>query len=530
MKSNLSNNNSINLELDQLLYVEQVKLLYDNTFIMLIGSFSNAAAVIILFWQQIPHINLAVWFGCLTFLSLARWLLSRRFKKRTGKLKKINYWVWMQIGSIFISAVIWGMLVIFLFPADSFPHQVFLAFVLGGLTAGYVATCSSIRFSILSFIIPTLLPLITRFLLIGDQIYIVMAGLITLFMGLMIATASRLHGITLTSLKLRFDNRDLISDLITAIEKSENLNQELTIEIDERIRAEKQLILAAAVFNNTAEGIVITDSIGIIQSVNPAFTAISGYNSEDVIGKKPDIFRTTKHEVDFYKELLTVLVKNGRWSGELWNKRKNGEVFPSWLSITTIKDKKGNVLQYAGIFMDITQRKHNEELIKFKAYHDALTGLPNRYLFNDRLILAISHAARDKSTLVVMFLDLDGFKAVNDNLGHDIGDKVLQQIGRRLELSVRKGDTVARLGGDEFILLIPQIFNSEYTHKIADKILSSFQDPLKVEEHRILVTASIGISIYPDDGQFPEQLLQKADNAMYIAKQKGKNKYQFYNS
>ncbi len=291
---------------------------------------------------------------------------------------------------------------------------------------------------------------------------------------------------------------------------------------------EERLRLAAVVFENTMEGLMITDTVGTILSVNPAFSAITGYNAKEVMGQNSSILQSGRHDKDFFHKMWTTLIETDKWSGEIWNRRKNGEIFPEWLSITAIKDVQRKVTQYAAVFNDITGRKQYEEVIKYQAYHDSLTTLPNRELFNDRLGLAVTQGERDHSKLAVLFLDLDDFKQVNDTFGHAVGDLLLQKVTDIFIDSVRKGDTVARLSGDEFAMILPQVEKVEDTTAIAQKIIDRFKSPILVDHHEVSVGISIGISIFPDHGTDADQLLKMADDAMYQVKKKGKNNLLLY--
>ncbi|MBC9785645.1 EAL domain-containing protein [Heliobacterium chlorum] len=299
-------------------------------------------------------------------------------------------------------------------------------------------------------------------------------------------------------------------------------------DISERKKVEEQLRLASNVFENTTEGILVTDQEGYIQSVNPAFTISTGYSFEEVNGKKPNIFQSGRHNPEFYKQLWSSLLKTGRWQGEIWNRRKNGELYAAWLTISAICDDLGRATHYAAVFSDITEHKQAQDLIKHQAYHDALTDLPNRLLFIDRLTQALAHAGRNHHMLAVLFLDLDRFKVINDTFGHAVGDQLLQGVARRLRNSVRESDTVARLGGDEFTVLLPQIGNVEDAAKVAQKILSSLRQPWLFSGQQFCTTTSIGIAVFPTDGEEADSLMKNADAAMYRAKEQGRNNYQLY--
>jgi len=282
------------------------------------------------------------------------------------------------------------------------------------------------------------------------------------------------------------------------------------------------------VFESTIEGIMITSTQGIIQSVNPAFTEITGYEADEAIGHTPRILHSGRQDKMFYEDMWQSLGETGQWQGEIWNRRKNGEVYPEWLSITAIHDGSGKTSQYVSLFNDITEQKENEARIAHQAYHDALTDLPNRLLFHDRLDVALAHARRNNKMLAVMFLDLDRFKNINDSLGHFAGDCLLQGVAERLTHCVRQEDTVARMGGDEFTILLSHIPQIDNAAGVAKKILDTFKQPVNIEGRELFITVSIGISVYPDDAQQADLLMKNADTAMYRAKECGRNNHQFY--
>ncbi|MBI5910806.1 MAG: diguanylate cyclase [Betaproteobacteria bacterium] len=287
--------------------------------------------------------------------------------------------------------------------------------------------------------------------------------------------------------------------------------------------------LAAEVFSHSFEAIVITDAAGRIQMVNRAFGAITGYSADEVTGRSPAILKSERQAPEFYQRMWGALIDKGEWQGEIWNRRKDGEIYPEWLSITSVRSSGGEIENYIGIFSDISERKRSEELVLFQAYHDVLTGLPNRRLFIDRLNQQVVAARRHPRTSVaVMFLDLDRFKEINDTLGHEAGDELLKHVAARLRGSVRESDTVARLGGDEFTVLLPSPAARTDAQRVAVKIIEAMSRPFMVAGREVRVTASIGASLCPDDGSEAETLLRNADAAMYSAKQQGRACLRFY--
>lgn len=302
----------------------------------------------------------------------------------------------------------------------------------------------------------------------------------------------------------------------------------LTREIIERKNAEQQLRLSAAVFANNSEAIVITDEHNNIVRVNDAFHRISGYTEEEVIGRNPRIFASGRMDKKFYRNMWDTLLKKNGWSGEIWNARKNGEIFPEWLILSLVRDERGRITNYIAIYSDISERKKEEEQIQFLASHDVLTRLPNRYLLTDRLEQALALGERTRTRVGLLFVDLDHFKNINDSLGHDVGDELLRQVARRMSACFRRSDTIARLGGDEFVAVLSEIASENEAASVAEKMLEAFGEKFIVEEHQLTISPSIGISIFPDDGNNPVTLMRNADIAMYRAKAQGRNTFQFY--
>jgi diguanylate cyclase (GGDEF)-like protein/PAS domain S-box-containing protein len=289
--------------------------------------------------------------------------------------------------------------------------------------------------------------------------------------------------------------------------------------------ANRELTLAGVVFEHIPEGVVITDRDAVIISVNPAFTAINGYTAAEAVGRKANLLQSGRHPDDFYRDMWQCLTATGSWRGEVWNRRKSGELYPALLAISSLRDDTGAVSRYIGTLQDISYAKESEERIRFLAYHDLLTGLPNRLLFRDRTELAINHAKRDKVKCVLVFLDLDGFKKVNDTLGHESGDELLVDVAKRLRKHIRVEDTVARLGGDEFLILLSRVRDEQAVLLVIEKVLQALAEPYTVRGSEITITASMGVSVYPNDGASCEELLKAADTAMYRAKETGKKGY-----
>jgi len=298
-------------------------------------------------------------------------------------------------------------------------------------------------------------------------------------------------------------------------------------DLTERLKAEEQLRLSAKVFEQSAEGVIITDPELNILMVNRAFTTITGYSSEEAVGNNPRMLASGHHDENFYRFIWESIRAAGYWHGEMWNRRKNGEIYPELVSISQVLDANGTLSHYVGIFSDISEHKESQAHIQRLAHYDSLTGLPNRSLLADRVAQAISRVERNSESLALVFLDLDRFKNVNDSLGHRIGDELLIQVAARLLVTLREEDTVSRLGGDEFILVLPDTSADGAAH-VAEKVLIALAQPYMIEQHELTITPSLGIAMFPSDGATYEALSMCADVAMYRAKQSGRNTFRFF--
>ena len=302
-------------------------------------------------------------------------------------------------------------------------------------------------------------------------------------------------------------------------------------DITEKKKVEEKLKLLASVFTSAKEGIVITDVKANILDVNEAYTHLTGYSKEELIGQNVGFLKSGKHDESFYKKMWEQLLQHKFWSGEIWNRRKNGEIFVEKLTVSAISDSDGEITSYVGLFSDITSTKEYEFKLEKMAFYDSLTGLPNRLLFAERIDQAVKISKRLKKNMAVCYLDLDGFKPINDNHGHTSGDDLLIEIAGRIEKNIRESDTAARIGGDEFAILLLNIINMKECQKIVTKILKSIEKPYKLfNGQSVNVSASLGFTLYPQDDNDPEQLLKHADQAMYEAKERGKNRYVCFNA
>jgi len=298
-------------------------------------------------------------------------------------------------------------------------------------------------------------------------------------------------------------------------------------DITQQRQSEDKLKIAGQVFDSSNEGIFVTDLGNNIIEVNSAFSTITGYSKNEVLGKNPKVLSSGLQSTDFYKKLWQAVNTNGSWSGEVLNRRKNGETYHQSLSINTIKNEQGEVQKHIAVMADINESKKAQEHIQFLAQHDVLTGLPNRALLTDRLQQAVLTAERNSLHVAILYLDLDRFKFVNDSLGHNSGDELLVEVAQRLTSKVREEDTVARTGGDEFTVLLLST-DAQGAAYVAKSLIDSISEPFKINDHELYVTLSVGISLYPENGDNGQTLRQKADTAMYRAKNSGRGQYQFF--
>lgn len=324
---------------------------------------------------------------------------------------------------------------------------------------------------------------------------------------------------------------DIRSGPLAPLPDGRRLAITMAVDMTERRRADEEMRLASLVFQNSSEGMTVTDADGTIISINKAFTQLTSYTSEEAIGQNPRILKSGRHDASFYEAMWHDLNASGHWEGEIWNRRKNGEIYAERLSINTIFNADGKPHRRVALFSDITQKKVSEELIWHQANFDALTGLPNRSMFYDRLAQEMKKAYRKSTSLALLFLDLDGFKSVNDTLGHDVGDVLLKETSQRLQACVRQTDTVARLGGDEFTIILTDLDDlqlQQSVEQIAKVILHSLANPFFLADKIARISVSIGITLYPDDSTNLDDLLKNADQAMYAAKDQGRNCFHYF--
>ncbi|WP_019575119.1 sensor domain-containing protein [Curvibacter lanceolatus] len=299
-------------------------------------------------------------------------------------------------------------------------------------------------------------------------------------------------------------------------------------DVSQQKRLEEQLRLTASVFTHANEGVVITDPQGRMVDVNQAFERITGYSREEALGRTAQFLRSGRDGPDVVQPLLAELQARGRCQGEVWSRRKNGEAYAGLLTVSRVDDAAGQPQNYVALFADVTSMRVQQERLEHLAHFDALTGLPNRLLLSDRLRQSMAHSRRHSQALAVLYLDLDGFKAINDSHGHDVGDALLVAVAGQMKMALRESDTLARMGGDEFVVVLGQLPGAEACLPLVERLLLACAAPLRVGERLLQVSASIGITLFPQDDSDVDQLLRHADQAMYQAKQLGKNRYHLF--
>ncbi len=327
---------------------------------------------------------------------------------------------------------------------------------------------------------------------------------------------TRIYWLHIESLPTKLNNGDVIFDGVV-------------LDVTQRREAEEQLRLAAAVFENTQDGVVVTDTAPRILTVNHAYQEITGYSIQEALDQNPNILQSGRHERPFYQALWASIAQTGHWQGEIWNRRKNGEIYPQWTTLSAVRNEQGEVTNYVGVFTDISQLKQTEARLERLAHYDPLTNLPNRLLFQSRMEHALERARRQDEQVALLLIDLDHFKDVNDSLGHPAGDELLQKVVERVRLRLRQEDTLARLGGDEFVVLLERLTHAQDAGRIAQEIIDSLVQFFRLESGaEVFISASIGISLFPDHGNTPRELTQHADAALYLAKDQGRHTYRYY--
>lgn len=508
---------SCSVEPDHDVYAEQVALLYRNAPLAYSATVINGTILALVQATQTASLIILCWWSFLILVTAGRSLLVRRYLKAPAESQQALYWGRLYLLGAGLAGLAWGSSGILLFPLDSPGHQVLIAFVLAGMSAGSVVVLSARLEVCVVFLVLALLPLSLRFFLQANQLSLIMGAMILVFLAGMWFAAHTLQRLITNMLSLRFDKGELMAEVSKRQRIEESLFQE-----KERL----QTTLASI-----GEAVVITDAHSNIKYLNPVAEQLFGWSrraaKQRFIGevfpsldeKNREIIATAVEECLKYasrihkKSLLVTPNHQERIIEEL---------------ATPLSNRNGKMIGAVAVFRDVTEIHRHTAQLAFQANHDVLTGLPNRNLLHDRLHHAIAHAQRSGQQLAVLFLDLDHFKTINDSLGHAAGDNLLKTVATRLKASVRETDTVARLGGDEFVIILEYLDHEDVAITVAQKILKALAQPTLLEQHDHIVTTSIGVALFPNDGKDTETLLQNADTAMYRAKAEGRNKAKFF--
>ena len=507
---------------------ELTEALYSHTRSGFFGVAVVAAFMAVVLAAAIGGVWTLAWLAFTSLLLGWRGLVLRAYARRARGSRR--NWRGHLVAALAASGLGWGsgatLLMVLGGPAMFGPAS----FIASGFAAGGAVTMGAVPLAYRWFAVTAAAPVAVTMLGRGDPPSLAIAGMICGFTVVMLGIAGRIGAMARRDIESRLSNQELVSSLRASAADLERSNRDLAREMEARNEAEAQLRLAAKVFESSVEGVTITDARGVIVSVNRAFTEITGYTREEVLGCNPRVLKSGRHDEHFYRRMWDTIVAGDVWRGELWNRRKSGEIYPERLAVRAVRDAGGAVTHYIGVFTDISEHKAAEERIEFMAHHDALTGLPNRVLLADRFGLAAAEARRSGRRVAVVFLDLDHFKSINDTLGHTAGDAFLRMVADRLRGCLRAGDTISRQGGDEFVILLPELAAADAATGVIEKILEALHVPADIAGQSLAASGSVGVSIYPDDGDTFDVLLQQADTAMYQAKSQGRNCHCYFSA
>lgn len=491
------------------LYAEQVALLYRNAPQAYISALVIGA---ILTFVQSAHIAPPVvlgWYAVLVAVTALRtWFARRYFRLRPGP-EAAQRWNAIYVTGTALAGSVWGATAFVMIPSPSLAHEVLVAFVLAGMSAGSITVLAFRVESCLAFLLPTLLPLVVRYLTLETTLHIAMAIMTALFLLGMVVSALKFNRSVRTSLILRFDKRELVA---------ENRRREL---VEQALKLEKDRL--QAVLSSIGEGVALIDANGCIEYLNPVAEGLCGCSSGSAAGRPPgEVFESCDRRLE--QRTSTAMEDTLRTASRVTKQTVmtyNGDERRIIEELATpLYDHHHNVIGAVSILRDVTETLKRAEELAYAADHDALTGLPNRNLLHNRLHQAIARAQRRDESFALLFLDLDRFKAVNDTLGHAAGDALLVEVARRLTATVREEDTIARLGGDEFVVLLEGPRQEHNVDAIADKIRQILREPYQLDMHAATISVSIGTSLFPHDGRDPDALLRHADTGMYGAKRR----------
>lgn len=473
------------------------------------------------------------------FVVIAVRLATLRWGERTfaeHSLPFMERLFWIPLAAVSLS---WALLPFQLRPDIGTEELLVLALIHFGLAGRAASVLAPVQWSARFYIACLLLPGAILFFVLPSPNSAILGGLTVSYLLTMLSAHHWARRTLLTARRSLIENQGLLGEARRQQEIVEALNRDLVAARDalttqnaglERIVAERtaKVRLASAAIENIAAGVIVTDAEGLIVDANPAFCAMTGMSPASIVGQPIGTLNPADHDPFAVEAMWGELRRLGHWSGEVWSRKADGGLFLERRSIDAVRDADGAVTHYVFAVTDITESQEKDERIRFLAFHDALTGLPNRFLLEDRLRHGIEMARRDREQLGLMFLDLDQFKSVNDSLGHQVGDMLLMEVSQRVKSLVRQSDTVARLGGDEFVVLVRGLQNGRVCAMLARKIIEAISEPIQVLSHRINIGTSIGVAVFPDDGTDGTTLMKNADVAMYAAKAAGRGVYRFF--
>jgi len=516
------------------LHAEQIRLLFRFS---VVGTLATLLVVLLLgalLWDDLSNHVLFAWFGLISLVTLGRYLLYKAFVQRERTAAEIEPWEIAFLTGVVLAGICWMTIGTALLPdVDRMVQRVSLVMLVMLLTTGAVAYYAPHRYAFRIVAFLGLVPLAVALALAGDRVHLFLSGFILLLAIVLPYVHARVHRALSDSLSVKRAKEILSSQLAAERGRLQEVNEALAEEMLERLKAQQSELVAAQKlrlhFERTPLAVIEWDRQHRITAWNPAAEAIFGFSVTDVMGRQmPAVLGTEEANETLQNMCFELLETREGNKTTLANNTKSGRTIHCEWYNTPLVDPLGKVIGFASLVQDITERLNTERTIHYMAHHDALTGLPNRRLMQDRLTQAIMAARRKQRHVAVLFLDLDRFKVVNDTLGHDTGDFILKDVARRLVTCVREVDTVSREGGDEFVIILPDLEVPESARVVADKILRELARPVEIGGHEIHITPSIGISHYPNDATDVNQLLKHADNAMYQAKDAGRNTVRFF--
>ncbi|MCB1955839.1 MAG: EAL domain-containing protein [Rhodocyclaceae bacterium] len=488
-------------------------------------------------WLSTGHWLSPPWLAAMTATLLLR-LAVLVSDRRSGQLRSLPLRWHLFVGPLLVTSLLWGLIPVLVFPVADAAETLALVCILSGMAGGAATVLAPLTWPARVYIGCMLLPAAVMIYPL-DHSGPVLASLGVFFTIVMMVGHSHAHRLLVHALGTLIDNEALLENvhhqsqelarlnrqLLESQQSLRNYNARLENEVSERTA---RMRLASAAIENTAEGVAVMDPQGRIVEVNPAFSRITGYRADEAVGRPDTILHCDRQDPAFHQRMREVLASSGRWEGELWSRRRDGSVFLERRTVDAVRAPDGRITHLVSIFNDITDTYRKDQQLLHQALHDPLTGLGNRSLLAERLELGIAHARRDGRRLGLLYMDLDQFKSVNDSLGHPAGDRLLQAVATRLAGRLRASDTLARVGGDEFVVLMDEFADSDDCARLATQLLASLEAPFELQEATIHVRTSLGIAVYPQDGQDGDTLLKNADMALYAAKAAGRNTYAFF--